>query len=51
MNTLIDTYKLIVDGIEIFSKSKEDAKAEDSIPILMYIFSKAGLRKIISTLK
>jgi len=48
---LADMYKLVVDSIEAFSKSKDGPGAEDSIPILVYIYSKAELNFIASTLK
>ena len=48
---LADVYKLVADSIEVFSKKKESAGAEDSMPVLVYLFSRAKFSKLISTLK
>lgn len=51
LNALVDAYNLIIDSIEIFSKNKEGAGAEDSVPVLTYLLTKAKLPRINSTLK
>jgi len=51
LTALSDIYKLVVDSIEVFSKKKDGAGAEDSMPILVYLFSRSEFEQVISTIK
>ena len=51
MEAYISLCNLIVNSLETFDQNKNAIGAEDSVPILIYVYSRALMPKVITNLK
>ncbi len=51
MNCFAETYKLVVDAIEAFSKKKESAGADDCTPVLVYLLLHSMPKQMMTTIQ
>jgi len=51
LEALTNTYKLVVKSLELLKTNTDEVGAEDSIPLLVYLYSRKKLNHIMSTIK